>query len=177
MRGRQYAGKAELNVQFQMAPFSRVEHLKPGKEAEVASPAALVQQALLPAVRLELLPKSSIDVHVTVLDADTSMLGYSALAVTAASAALAEAGVEMLGLVTGAAAVRCKLRLLTQSAVVSLPEEGYQQQLWLVDPSHKEAAHANTHLMVCSMPALGRTTCYNLQGPVTEPSKLKEVCE
>lgn len=105
VRGRQYAGKAELNVLFQMAPFSDVVRQKPGKDTEKPGLSALIQQALLPSVRLELLPKSSIDVYVTVLDSDTSELGLVALSVTAASVAIAEAGVDMLGLVTGSAAV------------------------------------------------------------------------
>lgn len=97
-----------------MAPFSLRQRQKPGKDTEKSGPASLIQQALLPAVRLELLPKSSIDVYVTVLDSDTSELGYSSLGVTAASAALAQAGVEMLGFVTGSTAV-CIYTLLTPS--------------------------------------------------------------
>lgn len=106
MRGRQYAGQAELNVNFNMAPFCDVQRFKPGKDVESHSSAALVEQALLPAIRLDLLPKASIDVYITVLDMDTSTAGCVALAVTAASAALAEAGIEMYGLVAGATAVR-----------------------------------------------------------------------
>ncbi|KOS15383.1 hypothetical protein Malapachy_2650 [Malassezia pachydermatis] len=164
VRGRQYSGKAELNVQFQMAPFSLRQRQKPGKDTEKSGPASLIQQALLPAVRLELLPKSSIDVYVTVLDSDTSELGYSSLGVTAASAALAQAGVEMLGFVTGS----------TASLMYSLPVNGATHQQWLVDPSQSEAIHSSTHLMICTMPALGRTTCYTLQGPVQQVSSIKE---
>lgn len=106
VRGRQYAGKAELNVLFQLAPFCNAERVKPGKETGLSGPASLVQQALLPAIRLELLPKSSIDVHITVLDSDTSLLGLVAMGVSAASTALAQAGIEMLGMVMGSSAVR-----------------------------------------------------------------------
>ncbi|WFD32326.1 3'-5'-exoribonuclease [Malassezia sp. CBS 17886] len=167
VRGRQYAGNAELNVFFQMAPHSDVDRHKPGKDTELAGPAAHVRQALLPAVRLDLLPKSSIDVHVTVLDQDTSLLGCAALAVTAASAALAEAGIELYGLVTGA----------TASASVPLPEPDTPVQEWFVDPSGEDAAHASTHLLLCTMPSLGRTTCYVLQGPAYDLHKLQEVSD
>jgi len=163
-RGRQYASKALLSVLFQCAPFSGQERRKPGKDVELPELGAIVEQALLPAVRLELLPKASIDIHITVLDQDTSVLGGVALAVTAASAALAEAGVEMLGLVTGASA----------SALTPLPSSGKDQQ-WVVDPSQEEAAHASAHLMVCSLPALGRTTCYTLRGPVYNWNQLQTV--
>ena len=114
VRGRQYAGKAELNVLFQLAPFCNTERMKPGKETELPGPASLVQQALLPALRLELLPKSSIDVHITVLDSDTSTLGLVAMGVSAASTALAQAGIEMLGMVMGSSAVRISISLTTE---------------------------------------------------------------
>ena len=64
-----------------------------------------MEQALLSAIRLDLLPKASIDVYVTILDLDTSVSGCIALAVTGASASLADAGIEMYGLVTGSSAV------------------------------------------------------------------------
>lgn len=96
---------------FQLAPFSYTGRVKPGKETELLGPASLVQQALLPALRLELLPKSSIDVHITVLDSDTSTLGLVAMGVSAASTALAQAGIEMLGLVMGSSAVRADMEL------------------------------------------------------------------
>ncbi|WFD22383.1 hypothetical protein MEQU1_001053 [Malassezia equina] len=83
-----------------------VKFVDPGKETELSGPASLVQQALLPALRLELLPKSSIDVHITVLDSDTSLLGLVAMGVSAASTALAQAGIEMLGMVMGSSAVK-----------------------------------------------------------------------
>lgn len=70
--------------------------------------ANLVHQALLPAVRLELLPKSSLDVFVTILEAD-GIAGCVAAASVAASAALTHAGMEMLGLVTSCTAVCCSV--------------------------------------------------------------------
>lgn len=100
------SGSAELSVLFQFAPFCGGTRNRPGKEVERPELAAFVQQALLPAVRLDLYPKTSIDVHVTVVDMDTSPVGIAAHAATAASAALTEAGIEMFGLVTGSSAVR-----------------------------------------------------------------------
>ncbi|WFC94911.1 E2 ubiquitin-conjugating enzyme [Malassezia brasiliensis] len=55
-----------------MAPFSDVHRFKPGKDVESPGSAAQVKQALLPAIRLDLLPKASIDIYITVLDMDTS---------------------------------------------------------------------------------------------------------
>lgn len=65
----------------------------------------LIAQALLPAVRLELLPKASVDIFVTVFE-DDGPGGVVAAATVAAGAALAHAGVEMLALVTSCCAER-----------------------------------------------------------------------
>lgn len=75
------------------------------KDAEDRSVAVLIQQALTPSVRLELLPKSVIDIFVTVIENDGTE-GCVAAASLAASTALADAGIEMLGLVTSCSSVR-----------------------------------------------------------------------
>lgn len=174
VRGRQYAGKAELNVQFEMAPFCE-KNRRASKDSEVAGAAAFVHQALFPSIRIDLLPKSSIDVHIMVLDADTSLLGCCALATTAASAAVARAGVQMFGLVVGTAAVRI-LYLPEKSATPSLPTDSRpSQQQWLVEPTRSESANASTQLLLCGMPSLNITTCYVLQGPVDSMDCVKEV--
>ena len=174
VRGRQYAGKAELNVQFEMAPFCE-RNRRANKDSEVASAAAFVHQALFPSIRIDLLPKSSIDVHIMVLDADTSILGCCALATMAASAAVAQAGVQMYGLVVGTAAVRI-LNLREKSATPSLPTDSHPtQQQWLVEPTKSESANASTELLLCGMPSLNATTCYVLQGPVHSMDDVKEV--
>lgn len=69
-----------------------------------------IQQALLSAVRLELLPKSTIDIFITVIEND-GMEGCIAAGSVAASAALADAGIEMLGLVASCSAVRARIIL------------------------------------------------------------------
>jgi exosome complex component MTR3 len=64
----------------------------------------LIQQSLTPAVRLELLPKSTIDVFLVVIEND-GIEGCVAAGSIAASTALAHAGIEMLGLVVACSAV------------------------------------------------------------------------
>lgn len=64
-----------------------------------------IHQALLSSVRLELLPKSTIDIFVIIIEND-GIEGCVAAASVAASAALADAGIEMLGLVVSGSAVR-----------------------------------------------------------------------
>jgi len=63
-----------------------------------------IHQAISSSVRLELLPKSTIDIFITVIEVD-GLEGCIAAGSIAASAALADAGIEMFGLVMSCSAV------------------------------------------------------------------------
>ena len=64
----------------------------------------LIQQSLTPAVRLELLPKLTIDIFLLVIECDGIENCVSSGSI-AASTALAHAGIEMFGLVVACSAV------------------------------------------------------------------------
>ncbi|EJD53014.1 ribosomal protein S5 domain 2-like protein [Auricularia subglabra TFB-10046 SS5] len=148
-----YSDKGKLNVEVKFAPFACRTRRVPNKDAEDRSIANLVQQALLPAVRLELLPKSSLDIFVTILEAD-GLAGAVAAASTAASAALAHAGIEMFGLVTACAA-----------SVVG-------DEVWL-DPDEDEQARGRGTLVLACMPALGSVTSVWQTGRLRVPEALQ----
>jgi exosome complex component MTR3 len=74
------------------------------QDAEDRAFAVQVQQSLAPAVRLELFPKSTIDIFLTIIEND-GLESCVAAAAVAASTALADAGIEMVGLVTACAGV------------------------------------------------------------------------
>jgi len=74
------------------------------QDAEDRSIAALIHQALVASIRLELFPKSTIDVFITIIEND-GIEGCIAAGSVAASTALADAGVEMIGLVMSCSAV------------------------------------------------------------------------
>ncbi|KAG0263333.1 hypothetical protein BG011_008962 [Mortierella polycephala] len=102
--GQGFSGMGVLNCDFKFATFACVKRRnntrQDPQEKELSQ---ILSQALAPAVRLELLPKSVIDVYITVLESD----GWGsclAAAITAASVALAHAGIEMLDLVAGCSA-------------------------------------------------------------------------
>ena len=65
----------------------------------------LLDQSLSPAVRLELYPKSTVDIYITVLETDGTAATLAA-SITAASLALADAGVEMVDVVAAYSVVR-----------------------------------------------------------------------
>ncbi|CEH16688.1 Exosomal 3'-5' exoribonuclease complex, subunit Rrp41 and related exoribonucleases [Ceraceosorus bombacis] len=131
-KGRAYSAKAELNVEARYAPFacasppaaaaaaasassSHHRRRKPGKDVEAAALSSALQSALLPSIRIELLPKATIDVHVTIIQSpaaegeggggerwdDALCLPWASIA---ASAAIAHAGIEMWALVVGCCA-------------------------------------------------------------------------
>ena len=74
------------------------------QDAEDRSVAVQIHQALASAVRLELFPKSTIDIFITIIEND-GIEGCIASGSTAASTALADAGIEMLALVVSCSAV------------------------------------------------------------------------
>lgn len=71
-----------------------------------------IHQALLSSVRLELLPKTTIDIFVTIIECD-GLEGSIAAGSVAASTALADAGIEMFALVVSCSAVSLFVALLS----------------------------------------------------------------
>jgi exosome complex component MTR3 len=87
------------------------------KDAEDRSISVSIHQALVSSVRLDLLPKSTIDIFVTIIEND-GIDGCIAAASIAASTAMADAGIEMIGLVVSCAAVG--LFRLTEESRINL---------------------------------------------------------
>ena len=75
------------------------------KDAEDRSIAVAIHQSIASSVCLELFPKSTIDVFITIIEND-GIEGCVASGSIAASTALADAGIEMFGLVASCSAVR-----------------------------------------------------------------------
>ena len=67
-----------------------------------------IHQAILPSVRIETLPKATVDIFITIIEAD-GIEGCIASGSIAASAALIDAGIEVFGLVVSTSAVSLKL--------------------------------------------------------------------
>ncbi|OSX65240.1 hypothetical protein POSPLADRAFT_1135955 [Postia placenta MAD-698-R-SB12] len=154
-----YSENGRLNVEVKFTPFSCTRRRAPIRDAEDRSVAAQIQQALLPAVRLDLLPKSTIDIFVTIIEND-GIEGCIASGSVAASAALADAGIEMLGLVMSCAA------------------STLGKEIWL-DPTEKEAQAASGSLILAGMPALDTITSVWQSGRMTPAQAIQcmEVCQ
>ncbi|TNY17552.1 mRNA transport regulator 3, partial [Rhodotorula diobovata] len=173
-----FNAKARLNVEVKFAPFaSGVRRFVPGKDTEATALAATLQQALLPAILLEQMPKSQVDLFVTVLESD-GWDGDLSIGVTAASTALAEAGIPMRGLVTG-----CSAALLpspspsSSSSSPSVPAPSSPATpLTLLDPSRDEARSARSFITLSCLPALGTSTSVRVSG-VVDPAALAQTLD
>ncbi|TPX50419.1 H+-transporting two-sector ATPase [Synchytrium endobioticum] len=87
--------KGFLHCEFKFAPFSCPKRRVYSKDAQETEFSRIIQQALAPAIRLETLPKSLIDVFIHVVE-NGGTNACLAAAITCASMALADAGIEMI---------------------------------------------------------------------------------
>jgi len=84
-----------------MAPFSVQERKSPAPSRREVELSKVIREALEPSVFVDLYPRAGIDVFVEVLQADG---GTRCAAITAASLAIADAGIPLRDLVVGCAA-------------------------------------------------------------------------
>jgi len=91
---------AVLRCRYNMAPFSVEERKRPGPDRRSVEISKVTREAIEPVVFLELYPRSAIDVFIEILQADA---GTRTTGITAASVALADAGVPMRDLVSAVA--------------------------------------------------------------------------
>ncbi|RLG21116.1 exosome complex exonuclease Rrp41 [Candidatus Micrarchaeota archaeon] len=93
--------KARINYRYNMAPFSTDERVRPGPSRRSIEISKLSKEALEHVIFTEYFPKTSIDIFVEILQADA---GTRCAGLTAASLALADAGIPMKSLITACAA-------------------------------------------------------------------------
>jgi exosome complex component RRP41 len=93
--------KARLLFRYNMAPFSVEERKRPGPDRRSVEISKVCREALERVVFLKYFPKTSIDVFVEILQADA---GTRCAGLTAASVALADAGIPMKDIVVSCAA-------------------------------------------------------------------------
>ncbi|GAA6005922.1 hypothetical protein JCM11491_004061 [Sporobolomyces phaffii] len=153
--------KAKLNVEVKFAPFSSgVRRFVPGKDTEASTLAATLHQSLLPSIILDKLPKSQIDLFVTILESD-GWDGDVSMATTAASVALAEAGIQLYGLTIGLCAAS---------------HPAFPATSPLLDPTRDEAFASSSFFSIALMPALGSVTNLRLTGTI-DPATLETVLD
>ena len=92
--------KAYVDVIYDMMTFATPERNRPGPSRRSTEISTVMKNALSPAIFLEKYPKTKIDIYVEVTNANA---GTRSAAITAASVALADAGIEMKDLVPSVA--------------------------------------------------------------------------
>jgi exosome complex component RRP41 len=95
------ADRAILRCTYSMAPFSVTDRKRPGPDRRSVEISKVTRQALEPVVFTNLFPRTAIDVFIEILQANA---GTRCTGITAASVALADAGVPMADLVPACAA-------------------------------------------------------------------------
>ncbi|XP_072202736.1 exosome complex component MTR3 [Excalfactoria chinensis] len=157
-------GAGRLTCDFRRAPFcARGARPRPGgaaeREAEREAAAAL-REALEPAVRLSRYPRARLAVSALLLQDGGSAL---AAAISAASLALADAGVEMYDLAVGCALCRPP------------PNDGDGDKgdssagPWLLQPGEAEERRSAARLTVALLPALNQLSAVLGGGRGGEP--------
>jgi exosome complex component RRP41 len=90
-----------LRCRYHMAPFSVQERKSPAPSRREVELSKVIRESLEPSVFLDLYPRTGVDIFVEVLQADG---GTRCASITAASLALADAGIPMRDLVVACAA-------------------------------------------------------------------------
>jgi len=127
-----------LTCHLSYAQFSRKERIRDIDDVQSKENANLICQSLRRAVCLESYPKAIIDVFINILEENGTTLSY---AIMAASIALADAGIQMLDIVTSCSLV-------------------YNEELSLLDPKNSELQHPSMYgrLTVAYLPSLNQVS-------------------
>ena len=137
--------RAVLRCRYHMAPFS-VEHRKsPAPSRREIELSKVIREALEPALFLEQYPRTAIDVFIEVLQADG---GTRCASITAASLALADAGIPMRDLVAACAA-------------------GKVDGVIVLDLNDTEDKYGEADVPLAMMPGLERITLFQMDGVLT----------
>lgn len=126
----------------------------PLKDAEDRSLAVAIHQSIVSSVCLELFPKSTIDIFITIVEND-GVEGCVASGSIAASTALADAGIEMFGLVASCSAVR---ELYNRQQPEPKRLQAVLGNEIRLDPNEEETNTSDGVVVVACMPALSSIT-------------------
>ncbi|MDP7001896.1 MAG: exosome complex exonuclease Rrp41 [Candidatus Poseidoniaceae archaeon] len=92
--------QAVLDVRYNMAPFSTSDRIRPGFNRRSREISKVTAEAFASAVMVERYPRSKIRIEIEILAAEA---GTRCAGITAASVALADAGIPMRGMIVGVA--------------------------------------------------------------------------
>lgn len=147
----QIPDRAVVRCRYNMAPFSVQERKRPGPDRRSVELSKVIREALEPVIFVEYFPRATIDIFIEVLEADA---GTRCAGITAASVALADAGIPMRDLVSAIAVGKIEGRLA-------------------LDLSSTEEQYGEADMPVAISPRLGRIHLLQMDGNLT-PEEVKE---
>ncbi len=143
--------KAVIRCKYSMAPFSVSDRKSPQPSRREIELSKVIREALEPAIFLNEYPRTMIDVFIEVLEADG---GTRTASITAASVALADAGISMKDLVTAIAVGKAEGKLI-------------------VDLNGLEDQYGEGDMPIAIMPQYNEVTLFQADGIFT-PEEIEE---
>ena len=140
-----------IRTRYHMAPFSVQERKSPAPSRREIELSKVIRESLEPAVFNDLYPRTGIDVFIEVLQADG---GIRCASITAASLAIADAGIPMRDLV-----VACAAGKVEEQIVLDLMDE--EDKLGVAD------------VPVAYMPSLNAITLLQMDG-ILSPDEMEK---
>ncbi|MCS7142733.1 MAG: exosome complex exonuclease Rrp41 [Aigarchaeota archaeon] len=137
--------RAILNCRYHMATFSVEERKHPGMTRREIELSKVIKESLESLVFLNEYPRSAIDVYIEVVQADA---GTRTAGLTAASLALADAGIQMNDLCCGVAVGKVGGRIV-------------------LDPSEEEDKHGEADMPIAIAPRQNSIVLLQLNGRMT----------
>jgi len=135
-----------IRCRYNMAPFSVDDRKRPGPDRRSTEISKITAEALRPSLLLEGFPRSMVDVFIEVIEAEG---GTRCAGITAASVALADAGIPMKDMVVGCAAGKVDGEIV-------------------LDLSEKEDKEGQSDIPIAIMPRTGEITLLQSDGNLTE---------
>ncbi|KAL7267491.1 3'-5'-exoribonuclease [Rhizina undulata] len=177
-----FSPRARLTAELKFAPFS-TPHKRRGyvRDAVERDLSVQLQNAIVKSIKTSLYPKSSIDVFVTVLDCEgglegetengveVGLMGVLAGAITCASAAIADAGIECVDLVSGGLAALVRSENSLDSMDVDSDSSAMGKLKLVLDPSPADGYHTYSAAVVGYMAARDELTLIWSKGPIDTP--------
>ncbi|MCC7552884.1 MAG: exosome complex exonuclease Rrp41 [Methanobacteriaceae archaeon] len=135
-----------IRCRYNMAPFSVDDRKRPGPDRRSSEISKITADALRPSLMLENYPRSMVDVFIEVIEAEG---GTRCAGITAASVALADAGIPMTDIVVACAAGKVDGEIV-------------------LDLSEKEDKEGEADLPIAIMPRTGEVTLLQSDGNLSE---------
>lgn len=145
-RHQQVATEAIVRCRYNMSPFSVDDRKRPGPDRRSQEISKIMSEALTPIILTTMFPRTAIDVYCEVLEAEA---GTRCAALTAASVALADAGIPMKGMVSSCAS-------------------GKIDGVVVLDLRREEDNYGDTDLPVAIVPKTGDVVLLQMDGHLTD---------